>query len=404
MLFVFRYMRGFLRIRITGYSPERFMNLCSSHGILLWDIAPFASCYEMTVSVPDLYRLKPILKKTNTSVHILKKEGFPFLLARWKKRKIFLAGSMLCMAFLIYLSTFIWAIEVEGNEQLTREMLMAFLAERQITYGVRKRDLDIDALEKALRNECHYITWTSSKVEGTKLTIYVKENDIRTGTEQQKEESADLVADEDGIVQSIITRQGLPLVKEGQEVTAGDVLISGNVPIIGDGDVVVGHQIVRADGDVFIRCNISYKDTLDSMYQVKEYTGNVKSTYAFTAFGHTLQLLRSPQTGMYSYVSEHTQMKLLDDFYLPFYYEKKSYSEYVLSDMQYTEREAGELLNKNLISFCEDLEEKGVQILEKDVKMRKEKKQFCAQGTLTVLKKAERFEQVQSLGEYLAEE
>ncbi|MBR1692827.1 MAG: sporulation protein YqfD, partial [Lachnospiraceae bacterium] len=266
MLFVFRFMRGFLRIRVTGFSPERFMNLCSSHGILLWDITPCGCCYEMTVALPDFYRLKPILRKTKTRVHILGRTGFPFLMTRWRKRKLFFAGFLACAFFLVYLSTFIWAIDLEGGRQLTREMLLDFLSDRQIAYGVKKSSIDIDALEKSLRNEYPFITWTSSKIEGTKLMIYVKENDIRTGSQPEEKTSADLLADTDGVVESIITRQGVPLVQEGEAVKAGDILISGDVPIESDDKVIVGHQLVRADGDVLVRTSKSYSDSLAIRY------------------------------------------------------------------------------------------------------------------------------------------
>ena len=92
MLYIFRYMKGFLRIRVSGFSPERFMNLCCNHGIMLWEIFPCKEYYEMNISLSQFYRLKPILRKTKTKVHIIKKNGFPFVLARWKKRKIFLSG------------------------------------------------------------------------------------------------------------------------------------------------------------------------------------------------------------------------------------------------------------------------------------------------------------------------
>ena len=116
MLYVFRYMKGFLRIRISGFSPERFMNLCSNHGIVLWDIFPGQCYYEMNISLSDFYRLKAVLRKTKTRVHILSKKGFPFVLVRWKSRKIFLSGFLFCFCLLIYLSTFICVCRKLGTD------------------------------------------------------------------------------------------------------------------------------------------------------------------------------------------------------------------------------------------------------------------------------------------------
>ena len=40
MLAFLRFLKGYLKLHISGYSPERFMNLCRLNGIILWDIIP----------------------------------------------------------------------------------------------------------------------------------------------------------------------------------------------------------------------------------------------------------------------------------------------------------------------------------------------------------------------------
>lgn len=62
MLEVIRYLKGYLEIRVWGFSPERFMNLCSNHGI-------FVGCDKLRRSLPHealpegFYRLKGITRK-----------------------------------------------------------------------------------------------------------------------------------------------------------------------------------------------------------------------------------------------------------------------------------------------------------------------------------------------------
>lgn len=397
MLAFFRFLKGCLFIRVSGFSPERFMNLCSSHGILLWDIKPYPEYYEMHISLPDFYRIKPIVRKTKTKIHILEREGFPFTAIKWRKRKLFCSGFFVCLAGLLYLSTFIWAIDAEGNLRLTDEMLFRFLEEYEVTYGKKKSEIDIDAIEKALRNEFPFITWTSAKIDGTKLIIYVKENDILTGNEQtgEAQEPASLIADKNGVIESIITRSGVPYVKQGDEVKAGDVLIHGAIPIVADDQTVIKNELCKADGDVWIKSQQAYQDTLKLSYQKKKYTGKTKNIYSVTLFGSTFHIFKKPTDGMYSFVALEKQLKLLDDFYLPIYFEKKCYSQYVYEEKEYSKSEAEELLKKNLSSFCEDLEEKRVQILEKNVRIVKEEKQISMQGILTILEKADEYSPVE---------
>ena len=41
---VIRYIRGYVRIRITGYSTERFLNTCSHREIYIWGIEAGIRC------------------------------------------------------------------------------------------------------------------------------------------------------------------------------------------------------------------------------------------------------------------------------------------------------------------------------------------------------------------------
>ena len=232
----FRYLRGYLKIKVWGYSPERFMNLCSNHHILLWDIARQEDCYTMYISLSDFYKLRPIVKKTGTRAAVLERYGLPFFIRKMRKRKVFALGLPCCLAFLIAMSQFVWAIDFEGNVSITDDVLLDFLAENGVDYGVAKNKVDIEALEAGLRENFDIITWTSARIEGTHFIVKIKENDlaVEEETEDDKENwpGSNLVATQDGVVVSILTRQGVPKVTEGTSVQKGDVLVSGAVPVM----------------------------------------------------------------------------------------------------------------------------------------------------------------------------
>ena len=35
---IIKFINGYVKIKVYGYSPERFLNLCSNHQILIWDL------------------------------------------------------------------------------------------------------------------------------------------------------------------------------------------------------------------------------------------------------------------------------------------------------------------------------------------------------------------------------
>ena len=232
MIGVLKYFKGYVRIKVWGFSPERLMNLCGNRDILLWDIVRDGDVYYMCISLQSFYKLRPIVKKTGTKVAILQRYGLPFLIPVLYQRKVFILGCILAIAFWFGSSLFIWDIELSGNYQITDDSFMTFLEEYQVKVGMRKAELDIEAMEKEIRKTFPQITWTSARLSGTKLLIEVKENDapIITTVVEQKEGS-DLVAEYDGIITSIIVRNGVPKVSIGEEVTEGTVLVEGSIPI-----------------------------------------------------------------------------------------------------------------------------------------------------------------------------
>lgn len=97
-----RYIRGYLRIRIIGYSPERFLNLCSHHQIYLWGLESCGHDYEMYISVRGFRKLKPIIKKTKTRVVIQKRYGLPFFTQISEEKNIFCGRYRMCFFHLSY--------------------------------------------------------------------------------------------------------------------------------------------------------------------------------------------------------------------------------------------------------------------------------------------------------------
>ncbi len=92
----------------------------------------------------------------------------------------------------------------------------------------------------------------SAELRGTKLFLRLAETDMPL---MQKEESVPvhLVATADGIVESLVCRSGTPMVKIGDVVKKGDILVSGIVSVIGDNETLVNRYPVAADADILLK-------------------------------------------------------------------------------------------------------------------------------------------------------
>ena len=93
-----KYLQGYVKIKVEGYSPERLLNLCNAHRILLWGVENQEFVYEMYVSIKNYKRMRPLARKTGTKIILLEKHGLPFFLHKFRKRKMFFAGILICIA------------------------------------------------------------------------------------------------------------------------------------------------------------------------------------------------------------------------------------------------------------------------------------------------------------------
>ena len=100
-------LRGYVKIIVWGFAPQRFINLCSNKGILLWNIEKQDDVYIMCVSLESFYRLRSIARKTKVRVVISERYGLPFFLPKLMRRKIFVAGLFLAVSFWMWSSLYI---------------------------------------------------------------------------------------------------------------------------------------------------------------------------------------------------------------------------------------------------------------------------------------------------------
>lgn len=391
MLQVIRFWKGYLLIRVTGSAPERFINLCSNHHIFLWDIENHTDFYTMKMNFRDFYRIKGFTRKTGTRVVVTERFGLPFLSGKIWKRKIFVLGIVGSVVFWILMSMRIWVVDLQGNYYITDDVFMDFLSENQVFHGMKKEDLLIEDLEKAIRNHFDIVTWTSVKLKGSRLVIQIKENEVyvqrKEETLETKEElqGRDLVSETDGVIVRIVTRSGVPLVKEGSEVTKGEVLVEGAVPILAEDGSIRKYEFCDADADITIRCRKKAVEELPFFYEEKIYSGNVTRRKFLEIGNYRWQLgrMRIPYEE-YDILENKKQFILFQNFRLPIFYGTEEVREYSGIQKNYTEEQIKEIFVQKMNKILQSLEEKGVQIIEKDVTINKGQKKWRMECSLVL--------------------
>jgi len=223
---MFERLRIFWQGRIfflaRGEQLASFLNLVLKDGVVVYHTQKSERGMRAQVKLTDFRRMRRAARKTHTRVHIMARYGWPFIAARWWRRKGLLTGIAIIALVLTILSQLVLSISVTGNQNVvTTEVLERAEKLGLKTYAYSK-DLDLNQIAKTLQEQLPDAAWIGVERNGTGILIKVSEKKRPI----IPEEVGNLVATHAGIVKEIMVIQGIAQVHEGETVRAGQVLIT----------------------------------------------------------------------------------------------------------------------------------------------------------------------------------
>jgi similar to stage IV sporulation protein len=275
------FCQGYLVAMVQGARTEEFLNQGLAAGAMFWDIkrkAPGIIIFKTYASQFTL--LRPCFFQTRTQGKILRRRGWPFILRRVWQKKGWLLGMVLFLSLLLSLSSLIWFIEVSGVEELLDQTgVRQELASLGLSPGVARHKIEQrrDWLIRELRIRLPEALWITLRIKGVVAEVIIVE---KTPPPPQVEAGGNLVAVKEGLITSILVLEGTPLVREGDTVAQGELLIMGETGYIHlDGSVEV--KKVKARGQVHARVwnEVVIEEPLTVL--VPKVIGGQKTVYSF---------------------------------------------------------------------------------------------------------------------------
>lgn len=110
------YLFGYVNIVVEGFFIERFINMCISKKILFWNTKRTKSTiFSTNIGVSNYREVAKIARKCQCKIKINRKRGIPFILNKYRKRKIFVLALGTMVLGIITISNFIWNIEISRS-------------------------------------------------------------------------------------------------------------------------------------------------------------------------------------------------------------------------------------------------------------------------------------------------
>lgn len=231
----FKFLRGYVIIAVYGKSAERFMNICLHRGVEIWNTVPVDGGISMCIYRRDFYRLREVARKCRVRVRITEKCGFSEKVRLYRKRYVFAAAIGVCVAVMTIMSQFIWLVEINGVKNSDIESIMNTLNSLGIHRGALRYNIpEGNEIKRRIINDTDGISWAWVYIEGAKARVEIYESIIPPDI-IDKSTPCDIVAACDGVIKKMVVKSGEEAVHQGDAVSAGDVIVSGKVPVYKEG-------------------------------------------------------------------------------------------------------------------------------------------------------------------------
>ena len=317
------YIIGYLEISIEGYYIERFINICKSNKIMIWNLKRIRDIQlSFRINIHDFKEVCKIVKKTKCKLKITNKKGLPFLLHRYKKRKIFFILLILMLFLTLLSSHFVWNVEIiEENEQIL-ENIEKDIEEAGLKIGELKSKINTKEIINKIRLQREDVAWIGIELKGTNAIVKIVKADEKPEI-MNEEEYCSIISDKVGIVTKINAQSGTANVKVGDTVNIGDVLINGWME-----GKYTGIRYVHAKGE--IEAKVWHTKYINIPYNTTERieTGNIENKYSIQINKFKINFhKRVSKFKIYDTIETENKMRVFSNFYLPISIIKTTYKE-----------------------------------------------------------------------------
>ena len=310
---ILSYIIGYVKVKVEGYYIERFINICTNNKIVIWNLKRDKNVnLYLNVRTKDFKYMVDAAKKTKCKIKILKKKGLPFVMHRYKKRKLFAALLIMLIVLIAISSNFIWNIEIReesGNEIIG---LTQNLQECGLKTGMLKSKVNTKEIINNIRLKRQDIAWMGIELKGTNAIVKIVKSDKKPEIIDENEYCS-IVSDKVGIVTKISAQNGTAQVKVGDTVNVGTTLIAGWME-----GKYTGIRYVHSKGEIQAKVWYTKNKTINLKQDEKKETGNVENKYAIKINNFEINFnKRVSKFEIYDTINEEKKFKMFSDFYLP---------------------------------------------------------------------------------------
>lgn len=283
----FSHSGGILRVQLESKELEKFINLLCKNRIVQMNIRKESiNSISFDINYGDYNKTRELAYKTRSRIKIIDRKGMVFLKIKLRRRIAMVFGALLFVGIITYLSNFIWGIDIITEKNIAPYEIREELKDIGVVPGIYKKNLDVYQVEENLKKNNDNIMWIRVRVEGSKLMVTLAERQAIPKVVNDNS-PCNIIAKKDGIITRVYTKAGTPVVK------IGDVVKKGQMVVVGEQGREGATYKVHASGDVMAKTYYDEVMEIPLNYVKKIRTGNVIKNYFVNIYGRKLYFKNS---------------------------------------------------------------------------------------------------------------
>lgn len=296
---------------------------------------------EIIVSLIRVRKYKNALSNIEYTVSDIK--GLPAVFLNFRHRYGIIVGFLIAIIYILYASSFVWDIRIEGNESVSAVAVEEELEKNGFFVGGLWKNKGLSEIEADVLESSENIGWININRRGCVGYVTVREKNVYDD-EEDKLLYSNIVATADCVIKEITVREGIACVKAGDTVKAGELLISGVIP------TELGGGFVRADGDVFGILEEKIELTVEKNEPVYEYAEARVQEVKLKIFNFSLKLFKKYRKSNNACViiNDEKEFVLFGKYRIPFSISKVYTQAKNENTRYYTEKEMVEVASARL--------------------------------------------------------
>lgn len=230
-MFVLRLLRwlfGYVVFITKGNSPERILNSAARAGVNLWNVKSRNGRLTAHVAKSQYKEMRPLARKSRLRLRICERHGLPFIVHKYHKRTGVLVGVIVFAAVLYVLSLYVWEVQISGNVELSTDQVEQVMSEIGISPGTLKKEIHAGLMEQSIMVRLPEVSWVSINMQGSQVKIELRESVVPPKI-IPNDEPCNITAAYAGQILRLEVYTGTAMVKNGDAVTPGKLLVSGIV-------------------------------------------------------------------------------------------------------------------------------------------------------------------------------